>query len=180
MGPVLLSLVHSDARIAWSNHRSSPMPNPQHSPAPALPSFGRSLTALSRAAENGQLFMIQALLARGDDASEDSSRALFLASRAGHAECVRALIPSSDALASRGRALRVSAIHGRFDCAQLLLPAMGISEEAMAIFEQARLAAHSSGHALLAQMIRSFEERESLISVLASSDDSPRLPSPRI
>lgn len=123
--------------------------------------------------------MVQALLARGEDASTDSSRALFLASRAGHAECVRALIPSSDALASRGRALRVSAIHGRFDCAQLLLPAMGTSEEALAIFEQARLAAHSSGHAHLAQMIRSFEERESLTSVVFPSD-SPRGPSPRI
>lgn len=140
---------------------------------------GRDLSALARAAENGRLIVIQGLLAAGADALEDSSRPLFLAARAGHADCVRALIPSSNVLASRGKALRVSAIHGRVDCARLLLPAMGGSEEALAIFALARQDATSRGHAELAELIRSVEERIALSSAIVQPQTA-RLRSRRV
>lgn len=146
---------------------------------PSSPFGVRRLSALSHAAELGRSWLVQELLARGDHGREEDSRALFLAARAGKAECVRLLIPSSDLLSKKGRCLKVAAIHGRLDCVRLLLPAMGDSPPSLNIFAQARQAAASAGQAATAQAILCHEESIA-ISAHALLAPASTMPPPRL
>ena len=74
------------------------------------------------AAEAGAAAKVSALLAKGADSMCNSSQALQLAAHNGHAECVRELLPVSEAQVGNSYALRLAAYGGHVECVRLLLP----------------------------------------------------------
>ena len=83
--------------------------------------------ALLAAAWEGDAQSLKAALGAGADASrrydEVGMTALTAAASRGHAECVRLLLPVSDALATDSYALRLAAHHGQDECVAALIPA---------------------------------------------------------
>lgn len=96
---------------------------------------------LVRASHRGELATIDALLAQGADPKEEDSRPLRQAAGAGHAECVRKLLPHSDIPESN--ALVWASAAGHIECVRILIPEGKPSGKGC----QALVAAAKNGHA---------------------------------
>lgn len=99
-------------------------------------------SALSLAAELGDLPEIRRLVAMGADPRAHDSQALFAAASQGRSECVKFLIPLSFPKAGNSRALVQAASCGHIECVKLLIPTSWPRDEASRAL---RLAA-SEGH----------------------------------
>ena len=104
---------------------------------------------LASAAMAGDLGKVSELLAQGADPISESSRALRWAAMHGHAECVRLLLPVSDAKANESEALRAAAINGHAECVRLLLPASDPKAKKSAALRWAGI----NGHADCARLL---------------------------
>ena len=101
-----------------------------------------SSSALRWAAYNGHEECVRLLLPLSD-AKAERSQALWLAAQNGHVECVELLIPVSDPKADRSYALRAAAHYGHAECVRLLLPVSNPNE----CESDALRAAAGKGHA---------------------------------
>lgn len=99
-------------------------------------------SALSLAAELGDLPEIRRLVAMGAEPRAHDSQALFAAASQGLSECVKFLIPLSFSKAGNSRALVQAASCGHIECVKLLIPTSWPRDEASRAL---RLAA-SEGH----------------------------------
>lgn len=84
------------------------------------------------AAFDGVPAAIDLLLFQGADPKAELSRALRLAAKNGHAECVALLLPISDPKALNSHALCLASFNGHAECVDLLLP-FSDSEAAMPV-----------------------------------------------
>lgn len=109
--------------------------------------------SLALAATAGDVSELARLLALGADPMADASRPLFDASRKGHVECVRLLIPVSNTKALDSRALRGAALAGHAECVRLLAPVSNSSDDEFA----ALTSAASNGHAECVKLLLSDE-----------------------
>ena len=89
---------------------------------PALLAAYELNDALVDSAAAGNLGEMSNLLGQGADPLFCDSRALVLAAREGHAECVKLLIPISDPEATESLALALAARRGHVECVKLLIP----------------------------------------------------------
>ena len=88
--------------------------------------------ALVDSAAAGNLGEMSNLLGQGADPKAELARALRLAAKNGHAECVALLLPISDPKALNSHALCLASFNGHAECVDLLLP-FSDSEAAMPV-----------------------------------------------
>ena len=104
---------------------------------------------LVSAAQAGDAAKVSSLLAYGANPRSKKSGALVAAGENGHVECVRLLLPVSDAKAAESLALRVAANYGHAECVRMLLP---LSDAKAENFYALRSAA-CSGHVECVRML---------------------------
>lgn len=97
-------------RMCWSNKRKAVMPQANID------------QELCEAAEKGDVGKVLELLAHGANPGSKDSLALGLAAASGSEECVKLLLPVSDAKAEESLALRWAAENGHVECVKALLP----------------------------------------------------------
>ena len=88
---------------------------------------------LESVARAGAAAKVSALLAAGADPMRESSSALRWAAYKGHEECVRLLLPLSDAKAERSQAHWLAAQNGHVECVELLIPVYDKAERSSAM-----------------------------------------------
>lgn len=99
--------------------------------------------ALVTHAHDGLSLDVAVFLRAGANPKHENSLALRLASGGGHAECLRLLIPISDATAFDSHALGWAAQHGYAECVELLIPVSDLASNGSV----ALCNAASNGHA---------------------------------
>jgi ankyrin repeat protein len=77
---------------------------------------------LETAAEIGSVPLARKAIKMGADPKWENSWALRIASRKGHLEVVKFLIPISDVKAFDSQALRLASRNGHLECVKLLIP----------------------------------------------------------
>lgn len=105
--------------------------------------------ALCDAARAGRMADVQALLRQGARPKAMQSQALAWAAEMGREDCLRLLLPLSDARARQSQALARAALHGHAACVALLIPAS--SPKACA--SEALFNAASRGHGDCARLL---------------------------
>lgn len=105
--------------------------------------------ALASHAHDGLFLEVADFLRAGANPKYQNSLALRLAAGGGHVECLRLLIPLSDATACDRHALVWAATHGYADCVRLLIPASDLARNQSAALGAAATAGHADCVALL-------------------------------
>ena len=105
--------------------------------------------ALVTHAHDGLFLDVAVFLEAGANPKHENSLAMRMASGGGHAECLRLLIPISDATAFDCEALVWAAQHGYAECVELLIPVSDLASNESEALRNAACNGHADCVALL-------------------------------